>query len=75
MRVLVVEVDQKVAAFIRRGLEEEGYAVDVAADLEMDPAHRVVTRARRRLDLRPKEYALLEFLMLRALRQRARLLR
>ena len=161
MRVLVVEDDRKVAAFIRRGLEEEGYAVDVlhdgveagdqgrligydaavldlmlpgcsglqvlrdlrghkgdlpvlfltakdslddrivgldagaddymvkpfamaevmarlrallrrgqprevrlrVADLEMDVAHRVVTRGGRRLDLRPKEYALLEFLM------------
>ncbi len=161
MRVLVVEDDRKVASFIRRGLEEEGYAVDVlhdgveagdqarlidydaavldlmlpgcsglqvlrdlrahkgdlpvllltakdslddrivgldagaddymvkpfaiaevmarlrallrrgqprevrlrVSDLEMDVAHRVVTRAGRRLDLRPKEYALLEFLM------------
>lgn len=29
MRVLVVEDDRKVASFIQRGLEEEGYAVDV----------------------------------------------
>jgi DNA-binding response OmpR family regulator len=29
MRVLVVEDDVKVASFIQRGLEEEGYAVDV----------------------------------------------
>jgi DNA-binding response OmpR family regulator len=161
MRVLVVEDDRKVAAFIQRGLEEEGYAVDVlhdgieagdqarlidydaavldlmlpggsglqvlrdlrakkvdvpvlfltardaledriagldagaddymikpfavaevmarlrallrrgqprevrlrVADLDMDLAHHVVTRSGRRLDLRPKEYALLEFLM------------
>jgi len=161
MRVLVVEDDRKVAAFIQRGLEEEGYAVDVlhdgieagdqarlidydaavldlmlpgrsglqvlrdlrankvdlpvlfltardalddriagldagaddymikpfavaevmarlrallrrgqpkevrlrVADLDMDLAHPVVTRSGRRLDLRPKEYALLEFLM------------
>jgi heavy metal response regulator len=32
MRILVVEDEKKVAGFIRRGLEEEGYAVDVAAD-------------------------------------------
>jgi DNA-binding response OmpR family regulator len=29
MRILVVEDDQKVANFIQRGLEQEGYAVDV----------------------------------------------
>lgn len=32
MRVLVAEDDRKVASFIRQGLEEEGHAVDVAAD-------------------------------------------
>jgi heavy metal response regulator len=32
MRILVVEDEKKVAGFIRRGLKEEGYAVDVAAD-------------------------------------------
>ncbi len=34
MRILVVEDEKKVAGFIRRGLEEEGYAVDVAGDGE-----------------------------------------
>ena len=34
MRILVVEDEQKVASFIKKGLEEEGYAVDVAADGE-----------------------------------------
>ncbi|HEV8524849.1 MAG TPA: response regulator transcription factor [Terriglobales bacterium] len=34
MRILVVEDEKKVAAFIRRGLEQEHYAVDVAADGE-----------------------------------------
>lgn len=161
MRILVVEDDRKVAAFIQRGLEEEGYAVDVlhdgshasgqadcidydaavldlmlpgrsglqvlrdlrttkselpvliltakdsldarvtgldagaddymvkpfalaevsarlrallrrgqsrqvrlqVADLEIDPVKRLVTRGGKRIDLRPKEYALLEFLM------------
>ena len=32
MRILVVEDEKKIAAFIKRGLKEEGYAVDVAAD-------------------------------------------
>lgn len=32
MRILVVEDERKVAGFIRKGLEEEGYAVDVAGD-------------------------------------------
>lgn len=32
MRVLVVEDDSGVAGFVRRGLTEEGFAVDVAAD-------------------------------------------
>jgi heavy metal response regulator len=34
MRILVVEDDKKVASFIKKGLAEEGYAVDVAADGE-----------------------------------------
>ena len=32
MRLLVVEDEKKVASFIRRGLEEEGYAVDLVSD-------------------------------------------
>jgi DNA-binding response OmpR family regulator len=32
MRILVVEDERKVASFVRQGLDEEGYAVDVAAD-------------------------------------------
>ena len=32
MRILVVEDDRKVAGFIQRGLEQEGYAVDVLHD-------------------------------------------
>lgn len=32
MRLLVVEDEKKVSSFIRKGLEEEGYAVDVALD-------------------------------------------
>jgi len=34
MRVLVVEDEEKVASFIRKGLEEEHHAVDVALDGE-----------------------------------------
>jgi two-component system copper resistance phosphate regulon response regulator CusR len=34
MRLLVIEDEQKVARFITQGLEEEGYAVDVANDGE-----------------------------------------
>ena len=34
MRLLVVEDEKKVAHFIKRGLEEEGYAVDLAGDGE-----------------------------------------
>jgi len=34
MRLLIVEDERKVASFIKRGLEEEGYAVDVARDGE-----------------------------------------
>ena len=34
MRILVVEDERKVASFVKKGLEEEGYAVDVAPDGE-----------------------------------------
>ncbi len=34
MRVLLVEDEVKLAAYVKRGLEREGYAVDVAADGE-----------------------------------------
>ena len=34
MRLLVVEDERKVASFIKKGLEEEGYAVDLASDGE-----------------------------------------
>ena len=32
MRILVVEDEKKIAEFIRKGLTEHGYAVDVAVD-------------------------------------------
>src|SRR5262245_39480370 len=34
MRILVAEDERKVASFIRQGLQEEGHAVEVAADGE-----------------------------------------
>jgi len=34
MKILVVEDDKKIAKFLKRGLEEEGYEVDVAHDGE-----------------------------------------
>jgi len=34
MRILIIEDEAKVASFIKKGLEEESYAVDVAADGE-----------------------------------------
>lgn len=34
MRLLVVEDEKKVSGFIKKGLEEEGYADDVASDGE-----------------------------------------
>ena len=48
MRILVVEDEKKVLSFIKKGLEEEGYAVDTASDgetgLEMglDGIHDVI---------------------------------
>ena len=32
MRILVIDDEQKVAAFLKNGLEEQGYEVDVAYD-------------------------------------------
>jgi heavy metal response regulator len=34
MRILIIEDEDKIAAFLKRGLKEEGYAVDAAADGE-----------------------------------------
>lgn len=48
MRILVVEDEKKVANFIKQGLEEEGYAVDWAADgqaglvLALDGVHDLI---------------------------------
>jgi len=48
MRLLVVEDEKKVSSFIRKGLEEEGYAVDTALDgktglqMAMDGVHDLI---------------------------------
>jgi heavy metal response regulator len=48
MRLLIVEDEKKVSSFIRRGLEEEGYAVDVAFDgktglqMALDQVHDLI---------------------------------
>ena len=48
MRILVVEDENKVAGFIKKGLEEEGYAIDVAHDgregllLALDGVHDLI---------------------------------
>ena len=48
MRILVVEDEKKVANFVKQGLEEEGYAVDWAADgqegltLALDGVHDLI---------------------------------
>jgi heavy metal response regulator len=48
MRLLVVEDEKKVSGFIKKGLEEEGYAVDVAFDgktglqMAMDRVHDLI---------------------------------
>src|ERR1700730_13383770 len=42
MRILVVEDEAKMAAFIKRGLEEEGSAVDISSDGQ-DGLYRATT--------------------------------
>jgi heavy metal response regulator len=48
MRLLVVEDEKKVSSFIKKGLEEEGYAVDLASDGEtglmmgLDGVHNLI---------------------------------
>ena len=109
MRLLIVEDEPTIANFIRQGLSEAGYAVDVAcngeegldyslaaeydvlildimlpkldgiqllrrpplqtgtilqmADLQMDTARHLVERNGRLIELSPREYAVLEYLM------------
>jgi two-component system copper resistance phosphate regulon response regulator CusR len=57
----LAELSARLRALLRRGKPRETRLR--LADLEIDTTRRVVTRAGRPIDLKPKEYALLEFLM------------
>jgi two-component system copper resistance phosphate regulon response regulator CusR len=57
----LVELSARLRALLRRGAPRE--TVLRVADLEMDTIHRKVRRGGTSIDLKPKEYALLEFLM------------
>jgi len=57
----LAELSARLRAVMRRGAAREN--VLRVADLEMDTVRRVVRRAGKTLDLKPKEYALLEFLV------------
>ncbi|MEP0847084.1 MAG: response regulator transcription factor [Phycisphaerae bacterium] len=59
------ELLARVRAMVRRKYAARGPILSVA-DLEIDTAARLVTRAGRRIELTAREYALLEFLALRA---------
>jgi heavy metal response regulator len=58
------ELLARVRALLRRGAAAAP-AVLAIADLRLDPATREVTRGDKRIDLTPKEYALLEFFLRR----------
>jgi DNA-binding response OmpR family regulator len=57
----LAELSARLRALVRRGRPHE--TTLRLADLEMDTIRRAVRRAGRPVDLKPKEYALLEFLM------------
>jgi two-component system copper resistance phosphate regulon response regulator CusR len=57
----LAELSARLRAVLRRGAPREN--VLRVADLEVDTLARTVRRAGRRIDLKPKEYALLEYLM------------
>jgi two-component system, OmpR family, copper resistance phosphate regulon response regulator CusR len=57
----LAELSARLRALLRRGKPSETRLR--MADLEMDIVRRIVSRGGRRIDLKPKEYALLEFLM------------
>jgi DNA-binding response OmpR family regulator len=59
------ELSARVRALLRRRPERVELVLRVK-DLELDRAERVVRRAGRRIDLTPREFALLEYLMLNA---------
>ncbi len=57
----LAELSARLRALLRRGAPKETRLK--LADLEVDTVRRVVARGGRPIDLKPKEYALLEFLM------------
>jgi two-component system copper resistance phosphate regulon response regulator CusR len=57
----LAELQARLRALLRRGAPRE--TTLRLADLEIDTIRRVVQRAGRRVDLKPKEYALLEYLL------------
>jgi two-component system copper resistance phosphate regulon response regulator CusR len=57
----LAELSARLRALLRRGAPREN--VLRVADLEMDTVRRKVRRAGKAIDLKPKEYALLEILM------------
>jgi len=59
------ELAARVRALLRRAPASLGFALQVE-DLELDRLGRVVRRAGRRIELTPREFALLEYLMLNA---------
>jgi len=60
------ELSARIRALIRRGSQES--TTLRLADLEMNTATRLVTRAGRKIDLKLKEFSLLEFLLRNARR-------
>ena len=57
----LAELSARLRAMLRRGAPREN--VLRVADLELDTLARIVRRGGRRIDVKPKEYALLEYLM------------
>jgi DNA-binding response OmpR family regulator len=57
----LAELSARLRAVMRRGAAREN--ILRVADLEMDTVRRAVRRAGKTIDLKPKEYALLEFLI------------
>ena len=57
----LAELAARLRALLRRGLPQQN--VLRVADLQMDTVRRSVRRSDRLIELKPKEYALLEFLM------------
>jgi len=60
------ELSARIRALLRRGQPET--SILRMADLEVNTVTRAVTRAGRRIELKPKEFALLEFLLRNARR-------